>query len=105
MRNSSGPGGYIRCWLAANRRMSRVPKERLSNMVPRILGADHGKGTRPDSLRARKVKLFTRLGSSIEASRRDALDNGLFDGASSLPGRGRGGRFLCPDGFSRSESA
>lgn len=53
----------------------------------------------------RTVKLLSRLGSSIEASRRGVLDKRRFGNVSRLAGRGRVGRFLCPDGFSRSDNA
>ena len=39
------------------------------------------------------VKVFTRLWSSIEASRRVALDSVLVGGGLLLPARGRVGRF------------
>jgi hypothetical protein len=41
----------------------------------------------------------------MEASRRAALNNELFGGASSAAEWERGERFLCPDDFSRSDSA
>ena len=46
------------------------------------------------AFRGRMVKVFRRLGSSIEASHPVALDSALFGGAFLLPGRGRVGRFL-----------
>lgn len=51
---------------------------------------------------ARRVKVFTRHGSSIEANRRGACDNERCHVAFRSLGRGRAGRFLCPDDFSRS---
>jgi hypothetical protein len=54
---------------------------------------------------ARIVKVFMRLGSNIEASRRVAPDNELFGGTLPPPGQGRVGRFLCPDDFSPSDNA
>jgi hypothetical protein len=54
---------------------------------------------------ARTVKVFRRVGSSIEGSLRDDRDNELFDGASARLGQGRVGCFLCPDDSSRSGNA
>src|SRR5689334_16007401 len=48
-----------------------------------------------------RAKIFTRLGSNSEASRRVALDSVLFGGAVLPSRRERVGRFLCPGDSSR----
>jgi hypothetical protein len=77
---------------------------RLSAPHEAWIAVDPFRGSLKCSL-PRTVKVFKRLGSSIEASLRGDRDNELFGVALVRLGRGRVGRFLSLGDSSRSGSA